>query len=152
MAKIHRISEYLIDATSDCSDNDIKMAVTDQLNMIGQQLYIESADINDWSSQNSLNHENCDLSYCMKYFKNINDTLKYDRPLPESGQQYRHFKVGKIVTVVGIARHTETEELTVVYDHNGTIWNRPLEMFMSKVDREKYPDAKQKYRFELVEE
>ena len=136
MAKIHRISGYLIDATSDCSDNDIKMAVTDQLNMIGQQL----------------NHENCDLSYCMKYFKNVNDTLKYDRPLPESGQQYRHFKVGKIVTVVGIARHTETEELTVVYDHNGTIWNRPLEMFMSEVDREKYPDAKQKYRFELVEE
>lgn len=81
-----------------------------------------------------------------------NDTLKYDRPLPESWQQYRHFKVGKIVTVVGIARHTETEELTVVYDHNGTIWNRPLEMFMSEVDREKYPDAKQKYRFELVEE
>lgn len=45
MAKIHRISGYLIDATSDCSDNDIKMAVTDQLNMIGQQLYILKARI-----------------------------------------------------------------------------------------------------------
>ena len=34
---------------------------------------------------------------------------------------------------------------------DGGLWIRPLEMFMSKVDKEKYPDVKQEYRFELQE-
>ena len=50
---------------------------------------------------------------------------------------------------ISISRHTETEEISVVYEYEGHIWNRPLEMFMSEVDKEKYPNAKQKYRFEL---
>lgn len=52
--------------------------------------------------------------------------------------------------MIGISRHTETEELTVVYEYEGTIWSRPLEMFMSEVDKKKYPDAKQRYRFEVI--
>ena len=57
--------------------------------------------------------------------------------------------------IIAIAKHTETEEDYVVYQalygDNG-IFVRPLAMFMEKVDKEKYPDAKQEYRFELEEE
>lgn len=67
------------------------------------------------------------------------------------GQKYRHFK-GNVITVLEIAKNTETLEKMVVYDHDGKIWVRPYEMFTSKVDKEKYPDVKQEYRFQLVEE
>lgn len=69
---------------------------------------------------------------------------------PNPGEVYRHFK-GNIITIIDIARHTETLEEMVVYRHDGEVWVRPLAMFLSKVDKEKYPNAKQTYRFELVE-
>ena len=73
------------------------------------------------------------------------------------GGTYRHFK-GFIAKVIAVARHTETGEELVVYkctgkgdcDHADGIYARPIEMFLSEVDREKYPDVKQKYRFELI--
>ena len=69
-----------------------------------------------------------------------------------NGTTYRHFK-GKEYVVLGTAMHTEDHELVVVYaQEGGRIWARPYHEFMSEVDREKYPDAKQKYRFELVED
>ena len=55
--------------------------------------------------------------------------------------------------IVGVASHTETEELMMIYQAlYGTcqLYARPLEMFMGEVDREKYPDIKQRYRFEEV--
>lgn len=65
---------------------------------------------------------------------------------------YRHFK-GNLYRVVLIARHTETQEMMVVYHAiygEYGFFVRPYDMFASPVDREKYPDASQEYRFENV--
>ena len=66
---------------------------------------------------------------------------------------YRHFK-GNCYLVEELARDSETDETVVVYRKlygDGSLWVRPLDMFLSEVDHEKYPDVEQKYRFELVE-
>ena len=66
---------------------------------------------------------------------------------------YRHFK-GDYYLVVDIAKHCETQEKFVVYRRlygDGGLWIRPLDMFLSEVDNTKYPEVKQKYRFELQE-
>ena len=49
-----------------------------------------------------------------------------------------------------MAVNTETLEEMVVYKDDENVWVRPKEMFVSEVDHEKYPDVKQKYRFELI--
>lgn len=71
------------------------------------------------------------------------------RPTPKAGQKYRHFK-GMEVEILGTAVHTETNERLVVYKHDNNIWARPVDMFLSEVDHEKYPDVSQKYRFEEI--
>ena len=68
---------------------------------------------------------------------------------PQVGEIYQHFK-GNIIKIIAIGIHTETKEEMVVYEHDNDIWIRPMEMFLSKVDREKYPDVKQEYRFKKI--
>ena len=80
-----------------------------------------------------------------------------DREKPKKGMLYKHFK-GQIYEVDMTAMDTESGEVMVVYHKHGSAnssfsisyWVRPLEMFMSEVDHEKYPDVTQKYRFEQI--
>ena len=66
---------------------------------------------------------------------------------------YKHFK-GDLYLVEDVAIHSETKEKFIVYRAlygDVGLYVRPYDMFLSKVDREKYPNATQEYRFELQE-
>lgn len=67
---------------------------------------------------------------------------------------YKHFK-GKEYIVLDLAEHTETREILVVYKAlygEYRTFVRPIDMFLSEVDKEKYPEVKQQYRFQLIQE
>ena len=155
MAKIFRFSGYFVDgdkpafSVDDFEDN-LKYSIEEISSKYAwQQLHVEESERFELDGEDK---ENCDLALLTRHFKKDNSNMQFDRPLPTKGEKYKHFKVGKIVTVIGLSRHTESEEITVVYEYEGHIWNRPLEMFMSEVDKEKYPNVQQKYRFEKVVE
>lgn len=86
----------------------------------------------------------------------INDRTLY------VGDIVQHFKkedsiiesLDYIYKICGFAKHTETEEMLVIYSSlksdDEEIFARPAEMFFSKVDKDKYPNAKQEYRLEQL--
>ena len=73
--------------------------------------------------------------------------------IPKKGEIYRHFK-GSLYEIVLIARDSETLEEKVVYKEvdGESAYVRSLPMFVSLVDKEKYPNVTQEFRFELVQE
>ena len=86
----------------------------------------------------------------VKHFKR--ETVSDDE-LKENPNKY-------LYEIIGTSRHTESKEELMIYKPlyyteciDGVDYAaRPLDMFMSEVDHEKYPNIEQKYRFELIEE
>ena len=68
------------------------------------------------------------------------------------GDVVRHFK-GNLYKIIAFGQHSETGEKEVVYQAlypPFDTWVRSFDNFMSEIDHEKYPDEKQKYRFEVM--
>lgn len=97
---------------------------------------------------NETNYDLCKFSLeeC-ELFQRVSELKQHE------GKIVKHFK-GKFYMVLGIAEHTETGEELVMYKAmygNYKTYARPIDMFLSEVDRVKYPDVVQKYRLEFIE-
>lgn len=153
MAKIHKFSGYIIDPSraGQIFRNTIPLDLKETTDTILQHFHFQSADISP-AELAELEKENCDLTLCEAHFRAKPSVNPEGRKVVIGGT-YRHFKIGKLVKVLAVSRDTESPDaLCVIYRcADGRIWHRPYDMFLSRVDREKYPDATQEYRFELVE-
>lgn len=156
MAKIFKISGYFVAPRGNYTAGYVKDSIeinTLRADAFDRHVHVEEREIDNWSEELPINQKNCDLAECEKYFNNetIFAELEDDTRKVVAGQFYRHFK-GKIVKVLCVSQSTESPgSYAVIYQcDGGTIWHRPLGMFLSEVDHVKYPNVSQKYRFELL--
>lgn len=111
--------------------------------------------IEDEEDNHSLSRDEDYLKELKALYKKLSDrNIREIREIPRTNDVYRHFK-GNYYIILAVGHHSETKERMVVYyDMSGMSSSiddpciRPLDMFMSEVEHDKYPDVKQKYRFE----
>lgn len=153
MAHNYKISLYAVDHTASMTTaSTIKTAITAWLrtvfDMEPRQLHVERSEEYEYQGEYTPeNDPNCDLAILEGRFNHP----QYHGATVKPGDVYRHFK-GHMVKIIAVSKGTEYGETNVVYEHmeNHTVWHRPIEMFLSPVDAEKYPDAWQKQRFEKI--
>lgn len=156
MAVVHKFSGYFVDKGDKFSNSELVSLILEkgkELNSIFQQLHVSSVEVKDSIAIRELSEANCDLAVCERFFRK-EPTSGREKRLVSAGEVYRHFK-GHKVQVLAVARDTEyTNTYYVIYKHlgNGDVWSRPYDMFISEVDSKKYPNVKQKYRFERIKE
>lgn len=149
--KIHKISGYVVDPYGRFTKGCLPYCMVDCECML-RHYHFESVNISE-EQLYAVKDKNCDLAVCERNFSKTPSQGDAERKLVLGGT-YRHFKVGKLVKVICVSQDTEFPgAFSVIYEGpDGRIWNRPYDMFMSKVDKGKYPNATQEYRFEFVEE
>lgn len=154
-AKIFKFSGYAVDSIDLYSKDQVKDSLydwaDDQSFQFLQHVHVEEAVLQE-DDLDDLSVKNCDLSHYEKHFQKQKSTVSYDRPIPQPGERWKHFKIGKIIEILAVSRCTESpDSFSVIYRApDGVVWDRPLDMFMSEVDHEKYPESKEKYRFSKV--
>lgn len=77
MAKIHKISGYVVDIDETFGVEDLEYAL-EVMEFFYQQLHVETANIGEWNDDNPLNYSNCDLAECEKYFPK-SELVKYGK-------------------------------------------------------------------------
>lgn len=138
------------------------------LNLLTETVFYDGTNCDGYCLLNDISVYLDEVQPGRKEGKSMNDSIikREDGVIFRPGDFVRHFKWETlseeekrsnfyVYVVAGLSRHTETGEYLVIYKplYNCTGLDadfaaRPLSMFLSEVDHEKYPDIKQKYRFE----
>lgn len=156
MARIYRVSGYMLDAKDRFHTEKEVEEITNYFGAAYdidlRQVHAEGSVDFILNDDSPMHKKNCDMAEYERLFID-NKPVNFDKDKVIVGRVYKHFKGNKVL-VLAISRNTERiNDVSVVYEcEDGRIWNRPYNMFVSKVDKKKYPNAKQEYRFELTDE
>jgi hypothetical protein len=69
MAKIFKLSGYLIDTNNDYDSEELEVALSEDYDLIANHIKVEEKDIGEWDDDNFLNYCDCPIEECEKYFK-----------------------------------------------------------------------------------